>query len=219
LIQAASIARPSVVGVFSEQENSYALEDKQWADQEIQKEKQKHIVGSAFFIDKNWYLLTSKHVVPNTPNSYSVVLDDGRSFPIQTIWMDPDLDLAVLYIWQDKNQISFPVVTIINDEGILPIGQFALTIGTPFSQYNNTVSFGNISGIWRTLTLDWGSVYTWLYQLDINTNPWNSWGPVVTSDWTVFGIVTAMASQSSHIGFALPISQRLILNILSKSKK
>jgi hypothetical protein len=29
LIQAASIARPSVVGVFSEQENSYALEDKQ----------------------------------------------------------------------------------------------------------------------------------------------------------------------------------------------
>ena len=36
--------------------------------------------------------------------------------------------------------------------------------------------------------------------------------------FTVFGIVTAMASQSSHIGFALPISQKLILELLDKSK-
>jgi len=217
LIQAAALARPAVVGVFSEQENSFGIEDKQWA-QWIQKTKQTYNVGSAFFVDNQWYLLTSKHVVPNAAKSYSVVLDDGRSFPIQNIRKDPDLDLAILYIGQDKNQISFPVLTFVNNEDIIPVGQFALTIWTPFSQYMNTISFGYVSWTKRTLTLDWGTVYTWLYQLDINTNPWNSWGPLLTSEGTVFGIVTAMASQSSHIGFALPISQKLILELLDKSK-
>jgi len=218
LIRSSSLVRPSVVGIFAEQVNSYGLEDKQWADQKIKNIKQQYIEWSAFFIDTKGYLVTSKHVVPNEAKTYSVILDDDRSFPVQKIWRSPNVDIAILYIGQDKHQISFPVVDIVNTSATASVWSIALTIGTPFSQYTNTVSLGIISAIWRNLTLDWGNMYTGLYQLDININPWNSWWPVINSDWKVFGLVTAMASQSSHIGFALPISQNIILNLLNQIK-
>ncbi|MEI6426100.1 MAG: S1C family serine protease [Candidatus Absconditabacteria bacterium] len=217
LIAAISNNRSAVVGVFSNQEMSYGTEDKQ-GKQTIQTQTQKYIGGSAFFIDTRGYLLTSKHVIQDASKKYSILLDDGRSFTVQKSWIDPDLDLAVLYIGQDSHQISFPVVNLVHNETILPIGQIAFTIGTPFSQYTNTVSMGIVSANGRNLQLDGGINYTGLYQLDINTNPGNSGGPVLTLQGDVFGLVTAMASQNSHLGFALPISEKSILAILANIK-
>lgn len=53
--------------------------------------------------------------MPNEAKAYSVILDDGRSFPVQKIWRSPNLDIAILYIGQDKHQILFPMVDIVND--------------------------------------------------------------------------------------------------------
>lgn len=220
LHSAAETTLPAVVGVFSDQQTAYGIESKKWT-QEIQSATEKYIWWSAFFIDSKWYLLTSKHVVQDNSKTYFVILQDKRTFKVTNIWMDPNLDLAVLYIQQDnsKNQISFPVATIQNGQTGIRAGQLALTIGTPFSQYANTVSLWIVSAIDRTLSLDGGQAYSWLYQLDINTNPGNSGGPLITPQWEVFGLVTAMSAQSSHIGFAIPISQKLVLQVLASSKE
>ena len=78
---------------------------------------------------------------------------------------------------------------------------------------------GIISATWRNVHLDLNQTYTGLYQIDVNTNPGNSGGPLLTAHGDVIGIVTAMSSQSSHLWFALPISQKLILNILNQIKQ
>jgi S1-C subfamily serine protease len=41
---------------------------------------------------------------------------------------------------------------------------------------------------------------------------------VINTDGKVFAIITAMATQSSHIGFAIPLSQKSVLTMLSDIK-
>ena len=220
LITSVSTTRPAVVALFSEQESLYGLEWKEFTKETIQGIQDHHIIGSAFFVDTSGDLLTSKHVI-DTNIPYFALLNDGSTWPIDKIWSHPTLDLAVLHIEQNthKNQIFFPVVWIDSSEHIPSLGQFVLTIWTPFSQYINTVSMGIISATWRNVHLDLNQTYTGLYQIDVNTNPGNSGGPLLTAHGDVIGIVTAMSSQSSHLWFALPISQKLILNILNQIKQ
>jgi len=207
---------PAVVALFANQDSYYAVENGgNIQDQVIQWPKGTRVWWSAFFVDANGYLLTSKHVIQDW-SAYFAVFQDWSTGKIDKIWNHPSLDLAILHI-QKNNQTTFPTVTLANDQ--LPaIGEPIVIIGTPFSQYINSISQWILSAQNRTLSLDKWLSYTGLYQLDINTNPGNSGWPVINTDGKVFAIVTAMATQSSHIWFAIPLSQKSVLTMLSDIK-
>ena len=207
---------PAVVALFSDQNSYYSFENEgNIQDQVIQWPKSTRVGWSAFFVDANGYLLTSKHVIQDG-SAYFAVFQDWSTGKIDQIWNHPTLDLAILHI-QKKNQITFPTVTLANDQWA-SIGETIAIIGTPFSQYINSVSQWILSAQNRTLSLDKWLNYTGLYQLDINTNLGNSGWPVINADGKVFAIVTAMATQSSHIWFAIPLSQKSVLTMLSDIK-
>jgi serine protease Do len=163
--------------------------------------------GSGFIISSDGLILTNKHVVSDANATYSVLTNDGNTYPAKVLARDPNQDLAVLKI----DATNLPTVTLGNSDS-LQLGQTAIAIGNALGQFSNTVSVGVVSGLGRTVTAtapDTGAQETisGVIQTDAAINPGNSGGPLLDLRGDVIGIDTAVASDAQNIGFAIPINE------------
>ncbi len=163
--------------------------------------------GSGFIVSSDGLILTNKHVVSDTGASYTVLTNDGKTYPAKVLARDPSQDLAVVKI----DATGLPTVTLGDSNG-LQLGQTAIAIGNALGQFSNTVSVGVVSGLSRTVTAsapDTGAQETieGVIQTDAAINPGNSGGPLLNLEGQVMGIDTAIASNAENIGFAIPIDQ------------
>ena len=55
-------------------------------------------LGQGIVITSDGMLLTSRHVIAGRKLPLSAVTSDGRILPVQQVWLDPLLDLAVLRV-------------------------------------------------------------------------------------------------------------------------
>lgn len=92
----------------------------------------------------------------DTTAKYSVVLSDGRTYNVDKIWFDDNIDIAVLKIVDtDGKAVSdLPMATIVAMKNEVRIGQFALAIGNSLSQFQNSVTMGIISARNRELKIN-----------------------------------------------------------------
>jgi serine protease Do len=124
--------------------------------------------------------------------------------------------LAIMKI--ENPQKEFSVLPMIEDEKYINIWQFAIAIGNPLWEFQNSVSFWVISGKNRSIEAQWASFWTeklnGLLQTDAAINPWNSWGPLLNLNGEIVGINTAIAWNSQWLGFSIPLSKRRIDYIL-----
>jgi len=162
--------------------------------------------GSGFIISSDGLIVTNKHVVSDTKASYTVLTNDGKTYPAKVLARDPSQDLAVVKI----NATGLPTVTLGDSDG-LQLGQTAIAIGNALGQFSNTVSVGVISGLSRTVTASGptGGTETieGVVQTDAAINPGNSGGALLNLRGEVIGINTAIASNAENIGFAIPINR------------
>jgi len=162
--------------------------------------------GSGFFISEDGLILTNKHVVLRDDVDYTVLTNDGRSFPVRVLARDPVQDLAIIKIEQEE---PFPVVKLGNSDG-LQIGQTVIAIGNVLGEFQNSVSVGVVSGLGRTVTAAGGGLVKVLedvIQTDAAINRGNSGGPLLNLRGEVIGINTAMVVGGENIGFAIPINR------------
>ena len=80
-----------------------------------------------------------------------------------------------------------------------------VAIGSPLGTFSNTVTSGIVSATGRRISTDGGELRN-LIQTDAAINPGNSGGPLLDATGAVIGINTAIARDSSGIGFAIPIN-------------
>ena len=163
--------------------------------------------GSGFIISANGYILTNKHVVAASQDSYTVIMNNGKQYNAHVVSLDPTNDLAVVKI----NATNLPYLTLGNSSS-LQLGQGVIAIGNALGQYQNTVDTGVVSGLARTVQAQdpaTGAVETLndVIQTDAEINPGNSGGPLLNLQGQVIGINTAVASTAHGIGFAIPINQ------------
>jgi S1-C subfamily serine protease len=156
-------------------------------------------VGSGFIYDSNGWILTNRHVVTGA-DKLTVELKDGRQFQGKTYGIDTLTDLAIVKI----DATGLPVASLGESDG-LKIGQLVVAIGSPLGTYSFSVTSGIVSGKGRTIEVDNGTRINNLIQTDAAINPGNSGGPLADSEGNVVGINTAVATDSSGIGFAIPI--------------
>lgn len=168
-----------------------------------------------FFITKDWYIITNKHVVSNTKLTYEIITYDGKSFPIEKIYKSENNDLCVIKI----SGTNFAPLKIIQSSDIM-IWQKVIAIWNALWEYQNTVTEWIISWVNRDLVvMDWDAQeeISWAIQTDASINPWNSGWPLIDSNWNVIWINTAIDSQWQNIGFAIPSNQ--IFNFLKETFK
>lgn len=155
-------------------------------------------VGSGVIYSADGWIVTNKHVV-NGANSITVHLKDGRDFPGRVYGIDTLTDLAIV-----KVEASGLTAATLGRSSSINVGQTAIAIGSPLGVYTNSVTAGIVSAIGREIDTESGRL-SGLIQTDAAINHGNSGGALVDSSGAVIGINTAIATEGSGIGFAIPI--------------
>jgi S1-C subfamily serine protease len=156
-------------------------------------------VGSGVIYDAKGWILTNRHVVEGGEN-LEVELKDGRTFSGSVYGIDTLTDLAIVKI----DATDLPTASL-GSSGDLKVGQLVVAIGSPLGTYSNSVTSGIVSAKGRQITTDTGQNLTNLIQTDAAINPGNSGGPLLDAAGNVVGINTAIARDSTGIGFAIPV--------------
>ena len=167
--------------------------------------------GSGFFVKTDGTILTNKHVVGDPNAAYTVITNDGTEYDAKILALDPLSDLAIIKItWNGK---TFPVLPIIKNPESVKIGSFTLAIGNALAEFQNSVSLGIVSGKDRSIEAS-GEKLSGLIQTDAAINPGNSGWPLINLGGEIIGINTAIAYDSTGIGFAIGLTQEKVDYIL-----
>ena len=158
-------------------------------------------VGSGVIYNPNGWILTNRHVVEGG-DSLQVELKDGRVFDGTVYGIDTLTDLAIVKI----DGSDLPTANL-GDSEALEVGQLVIAIGSPLGTYSNSVTSGIVSAKGRTINAEGSSQpLNNLIQTDAAINPGNSGGPLLDAAGNVVGINTAIARDSTGIGFSIPIN-------------
>ncbi len=161
-------------------------------------------VGSGVIFDAGGWILTNRHVVQDPSGQQAdrltVELKDGREFEGRVYGVDTLTDLAIVRV-DGRDLPTAPI----GSSADLKVGQLAIAIGSPLGTYSNTVTSGIVSATGRSVTVDGAVRLNNLIQTDAAINPGNSGGPLLDAAGNVIGINTAVAADSTGIGFAIPI--------------
>ncbi len=164
------------------------------------------------------FVLTNNHVVQDVaPGQITLSLSDGRILKPQRVLADPESDIAVLRLADDRGLAT----AALGDSDRTRVGQWVLAIGSPFG-LNQTVTHGIVSARERGQVSLGGTIRIKDFlQTDAAINPGSSGGPLFNLDGEVIGINTAIASHSgsnSGVAFSIPINlvKRVARELLEK---
>ncbi len=137
--------------------------------------------GTGFFVTKDGLILTNKHVVSDPTASYTIISSAGEEFTGKVLAFDPTTDLAIVQTSDidGKKLTDREPVTFALNSNSLEVGDFLIAIGNALAEFKNTVTFGVVSALGRTIEAeDMGSqsteLLTGLIQTDAAINPGNS---------------------------------------------
>lgn len=165
-------------------------------------------LGTGVIFDQNGSILTSLHVVADSP-TINLTFADGTQSRAVIANSQPEMDIAVLQA-ETLPQQYLPAT--LGNAGALQVGDDAYVVGNPFGLYSS-MSAGVISGFNRTFRPpgNKSQAIEGLIQVDAAINPGNSGGPLLNRYGHVVGIVTGIINPTDDsffvgIGFAVPIN-------------
>ncbi|MGC1107706.1 MAG: trypsin-like peptidase domain-containing protein [Candidatus Acidiferrales bacterium] len=166
--------------------------------------------GTGFFITDTGMIATNRHVVQGQ-SSLSVIERDSRRLPAKVVYVDSDVDLALLKV----DGSGFPHLTLAALEAVAR-GESVVAIGDPGGGMPDTITHGIVSGIGAYREAGSG---TWI-QTDATINPGNSGGPLLDSQGRVIGI-TALSrvrndSGENVTGINFALSAQNLIDVLRR---
>ena len=171
-------------------------------------------LGTGIIVSEKGYILTNQHVVGENENSCYVTTEDGKNYTGKIIWLNSDIDLAII-----KVDTIFNNVANLGSSNSVSVGNTVYAIGNPLGyEFQRTVTRGIISAVDRTIKIkNEDATYSYmsnLIQTDATINPGNSGGPLIDDKGNVIGINTIKITTAEGIGFAIPIN--IIKPIINK---
>ncbi len=166
-----------------------------------------YAAGSGFIVSTDGYVVTNNHVVEGAA-AFQVRYADGTTKDAELIGSDPFQDVAVLKIDLSDGS-SVPATVAWGDSSTMRPGDEVVAIGTPYGEFNNTVSDGMIGAVDGDLNSGGGYSLPNLIQHDAAIYPGNSGGPLLNMSGEVIGINVAKAygdtSSTTDEGFNFAI--------------
>lgn len=193
---------PSVVSI------SVTSTARNFFDQQVSQQS----AGTGFFISDDGYIVTNRHVLPQSSGDIVITMQDGTELDdvkvVGKTSEDDTLDVAVLKVGDTKGKKIKPAP--LGDSEKTQVGDMVVAIGNALGVFENTVTSGILSGYGRSVQAENGTAQGEnlqnLFQTDAAINPGNSGGPLVNANGEVIGINTAVAGDAENIGFAIPIN-------------
>jgi S1-C subfamily serine protease len=149
--------------------------------------------GTGFALSSNGYLVTNYHVVQGADSVY-IQNNKGESFKVQTIYIDPSYDIAILQIVDPLFESLSPLPYTFKKSSS-DLGEDVYTIGYP----RDEVVYGK--GYLSAQTGFGGDSIA--YQVSIPVNPGNSGGPLMDNRGNVIGVISGKQTQVDGAAFAI----------------
>lgn len=159
------------------------------------------LTGSGFVADEN-IIVTNAHVIAGIDQP--TVVDINGRHRAQTIYFDPDMDIAILRV--DGN-LAGPPLNLANQE--FSRGTTGVTLGYPVGGPLKAVPAGVLSAVDARGLNIYGqkTVMRSIYILQTEVIRGNSGGPVVLTDGTVIGVIFARSDSDDNVGYAVRSSE------------
>lgn len=213
----------SVVNIIISKDIDQFKRDPWWffAPEKVWTVEQKVWWWSGFFVRTDGTILTNKHVVSDQSAKYTVITNTWEEYSASVVALDPMTDLAIIKV--DEDDVKFKPLDIIWDVDSINIWQFAIAIWNALWEFQNSVSFWVVSGKNRSIVAGWNGIQaenlSGLLQTDARINPWNSGWPLISLNWEVIGINTAISGQWQWLGFSIPLSKKRVEYILDSIER
>ncbi len=157
--------------------------------------------GSGVIVTADGYIVTNAHVVDGKTD-FAVEFYDGTEAEAVVVGMDKKSDLAIIKVEKDGlTPAQF------GTSSNLVIGE-AVALAGAGAGFENTVTYGYVTGLGREISTDYISSSTILcIQSDVALNPGNSGGALVNMYGQVVGIAVALMNHETYenIGFSIAV--------------
>ena len=138
--------------------------------------------GSGFFVTGTGVIVTNAHLARGEGTLHTL-LSTGRELEAKVVYIDPDLDIALMKVTANAAENELPHLTLADAAGIRQ-GENVLAIGNPGDAMLFSVTKGIVSAVGKFPDAGPG---TWI-QTDTPINPGNSGGPLLNARGEVIGI-------------------------------
>lgn len=156
--------------------------------------------GSGVIIDSDGLILTASHVVKGA-DRFKIILSDGRELWSEDSWCRPDIsDVGFI----ELAAIEGLPVSCLGESFGLRKGDDVFVVGCPFGyELRFTVTKGVVSGLGRDCEGFFGEKL--LFQVDAQSWPGNSGGPVYDMNGRIIGILVGGFYSADGIGLCIPV--------------
>lgn len=161
-------------------------------------------------ISEDGFIMTNKHVISQPNMEYKIIDFRWNTYKLDKIRSDSNTDFAIIKVkdqnWNNAKDM-FPT-NIISSKSKVQIGQWVFAIWNTSSDNINLVTMWIISA--KNKKIWWIKNIIWLYQTDAILSVWNSWWPLINTNWEVIGIGTAIDNLQQSTSYVLPITKEFI---------
>ncbi len=166
--------------------------------------------GSGFFVTGTGVIVTNAHLARGEETLHTL-LSTGRELEGKVVYIDADLDIALVKVASTPAQSELPHLTLA-DSSTVRQGENVLAIGNPGDAMLFSVTKGIVSAVGKFPAAGSG---TWI-QTDTPINPGNSGGPLLNSRGEVIGINTQKLIKKDVTGIGFALSATDLLEVLHR---
>ena len=167
-------------------------------------------MGSGFFVTSTGVIATNAHVARGE-ESLLVILPGERQLDAKVVYIDNDLDLALVKISAPPGNVEFPHLKLADIHSVRQ-GENVIAIGNPGDGLLFSVTKGIVNAVGKSSLNGPG---TWI-QTDATINPGNSGGPLLNSRGEVIGVNTLKVVKEGVHGIAFALSSSDLLDVLHR---
>jgi len=203
----------NIVAIYAKKSIEIVEEGEDWPNSII--ETTNKLEWNGVVLTNDWYILTNKHVVQDQSSEYTIILQD-QEFPLDKVRFDDWLDLAVIKIKVKDNLIT-PKFKSIQEKNI--IWQIVFALKKDPDIWETITKMWIINSLNQKFKMDNNNVYVWLIKTSTAIEPWFSWWPLISLDWEIIWINTAIDNIEYWASYSLPINKEFINQTLSSIKQ
>lgn len=167
-------------------------------------------MGSGFFVTETGVIATNAHVARGD-SSLVALLPGGAQLPAKVVYIDADLDIALVKAAAPYPDFVFPHLPLAGT-ALVHQGESVFAIGNPGDAMLFSVTKGIVSAVGRFPAAGSG---TWI-QTDAQINPGNSGGPLLNTRGEVIGLNTLKVIRKNLTGIGFALSAGDLLAVLRR---